>query len=74
MPRSDIVLDVKICTTVRGAGDWKAKWNTNNMELLNPTLTRADSTTHTKHERNYASVGPGFSGNGICTVCTGLFW
>ena len=39
--RSEVVLDFKKCVTVKGAGDWMAKWNT---KLLNPTLTQAEST------------------------------
>lgn len=58
MPRSDVVLDVKICATVHGAGDWKAKWTANNTKLLNPTLTQAEAAKYTKHkhERNYAGI------------------
>ena len=60
LPRSDVVIDVKICATVNGAGDWKAKFNANNTKLLNPTLAQAESAKYTKHERNYASVGMAF--------------
>ena len=60
LPRSDVVIDVKICATVNGAGDWKAQFNANNTKLLNPTLTQAESAKYTKHERNYASVGMAF--------------
>ena len=60
LPRSDVVIDVKICATVNGAGDWKAKWNANNTQLLNLTLTQVESAKYTKHERNYASVSMAF--------------
>ena len=35
LPRSDVVIDVKICATVNGAGDWRAKLSVNNTKLLN---------------------------------------
>ena len=60
LPGSDVVIDVKICVTVNGAGNWKAKFNANNTKLLNPTLEQAESVKYTKHERNYASVGMAF--------------
>ena len=71
LPRSDVVIDVKICATVNGAVDWKAKLNANNTKLLNPTLTPSESAKYTNHERNYASVG---NGHGLCPICAGMFW
>ena len=48
LPRFDVVIDVKICATVNGAGIWKAKWNANNTQLLNLTLTQVESAKYTK--------------------------
>ena len=56
LPRSDVVIDVKVCATVKGAGNRKAKWNANNTQLLDPTLRQAELAKYTKHQRNYTSV------------------
>ena len=59
-PRSDFIIDVKVCAMVTADGDWKARWNADKTVLENHTLAKAEDEKFSKHERSYAAVGYAF--------------
>ena len=59
-PRSNFIIDVKVCAMVTGDGGWKARWNVNKTELENHNRTQ--------HEKFRAAVFAFFS------LCSWLFW
>jgi len=60
LPRSEFIIDVKVCSMVSAHGDWKSHWNQDRTKLLNPSLAQKEQGKDTKHASNYAKIGYGF--------------
>jgi hypothetical protein len=60
LPRSEFIIDVKVCSMVSAHGDWKSHWNPARTKLLNPSLAQKEQGKDTKHASNYAKIGYGF--------------
>ena len=60
LPRSELMLDIKIVAVVSSERDWHARWNQEKTKMLNPTMQNAEKTKFTKHEANYAAISRSF--------------
>ena len=60
LPRSEFIIDVKVCSMVSANGDWKSRWNPDRTKFLNPSLAQKEQSKDTKHASNYAKIGYGF--------------
>ena len=60
LPRSEFIIDVKVCSMVSAHGDWKSNWNQDRTKLLNPSLAQKEQGKDKKHASNYAKIGYGF--------------
>lgn len=60
LPRSELIVDVKMVAVVSSAGDWHARWSPTRTRLLQSAMEQAEQTKFKKHETNYAAISRSF--------------